>query len=297
MNSLIFNGRIDLHTHSTASDGSFSPTELVRAAVDAGLTALALTDHDTTEGDSEAEAEAQKLGITFVPGVEISCNLNKKALHILGFWVDYNNRVLNDTLSILVDYRTNRNRLIISRLRELGMDITYEEVAEIAGNEVVGRPHIAEILVRKGVVSSIQEAFDEYLGEGKKAHFHKKRLTAEEGIYLINKAGGIACLAHPKQYNFSSPEELRGTLKTLRSWGLAGLEVFYPTHSPEDNGLYKKIAEEFDLAMTGGSDFHGTSKPKVKLGSGINGNMDLDWKILENLKRRHREFSDKNRIK
>ena len=178
-------GRIDLHTHSTASDGSFTPAELVQEARRLGLKGLALTDHDTAGGNPEAMAEAARQGIRFVPGIEISCDYQDKAIHILGYWIDFRNSTLNETLKQVIDYRNRRNLILTERLRELGISMIYEEVAQVAGNEVVGRPHFAAVLVKKRVVSNFREAFDKYLGKGGLAYIPKRRLTAAEGLQLI----------------------------------------------------------------------------------------------------------------
>ncbi len=282
-------GLIDLHTHSTASDGSFSPKELVRMAKDKGLKALAITDHDTVEGLPEAVEEADRLGLQFVPGVEISCDLAETALHILGYWIDYRHRGLTRVLTDLVDYRTRRNHLIIDRFRALGIDLDYEEIAASAGNDVVGRPHFALALVKKGEVADTQEAFERYLARGKPAYVNKRRLTADQGIELITKAGGLPALAHPCQYGFRDENELREALKQLVDSGLQGLEVWYPTHSPRQSQLYLKLAREYKLAPTGGSDFHGESKPEIKLGTGVDGELCVEYEVLENLRRVHRK--------
>lgn len=278
-------GRIDLHTHSTASDGSLTPSELVQAAHKTGLKALALTDHDTVGGLPEAIAEADKVGLTLIPGVEISCNLESRALHMLGYWVDPFDEKLNAVLGELVDYRTNRNLLIISRLNELGIDISYKDVAVLAGNEVVGRPHFALAMVNGGHVENTQQAFDEYLAKGKPAYLNKKRLTAAQGIELIAGAGGIPALAHPSHYELEGEAELRAVVAELKSYGLKGLEVWYSTHTRRQSELYLRTASEFGLVATGGSDFHGDSKPEIKLGTGINGNLNIDFSVVDNLRR------------
>ena len=280
-------GIIDLHTHSTASDGSLAPGELVREAVKLGLCALALTDHDTVNGNLEAAAEAEKYRLNFIPGVEISCDFSKNILHILGFWIDFDNVNLKQTLSELVDFRTNRNLLITNRLNELGVDIAYDEVQTIAGNEVVGRPHFAQLLVKKGAAASFQDAFDRYLARGKSAYISRKRLTASEGIGLIVGAGGLPCLAHPGQYNINDTTDFKSLIAQLIDEGLQAIEVYYSDHSAEETAFYRQIAEDYNLAISAGSDFHGQAKPGVKLGSGRNGNLNIGVEVLEKLQARH----------
>jgi predicted metal-dependent phosphoesterase TrpH len=277
---------IDLHTHSTASDGSLSPIQLVDLAKSIGLSALALTDHDTVEGNAEAIAEADKQNLRFVPGVEISCDFRKEAIHILGYWIDYRNSILRHTLKELVQYRTQRNHLIISKLQALNIAITYEEVSAIAGNEVVGRPHFAQVLVNKGAADSVKDAFNRFLAPGKSAYVPKKRLSAKQGIELILQAKGFPCLAHPGQYDYVGEEVLKQGLRELIGYGLQGLEVYYSTHTAEQTGLFLKFAEQFDLAVSGGSDFHGDTKPEVKLGSGVNGRLKVPYELLKGMEER-----------
>ncbi len=281
------NGIIDLHTHSTASDGTLTPAELVRFADEIGLQALALTDHDTVEGNFEAQVEAERTGIKFIPGVEISCDFGKGNVHILGYWVNPEDVRLRHTLNEVVDYRKNRNHKIIDRLQELGVDVDYEEVAELAGGSVVGRPHFAQILLKKGYVSSIPQAFEEYLGKAGAAYIPKKRLSVNEGITLIAEAGGLPVLAHPGQYGLKSYSAYEEMFNALVSAGIQGIEVYYPEHSKSDIMMFIELARRLDLAISGGSDFHGDNKPEVKLGQSINGDSHIGIDILYELEERH----------
>ena len=283
-------GCIDLHAHSTASDGSFTPSELVKLASFVGLSALALTDHDTVSGCQEAMDTARSIDFNLVPGVEISCDYDKFSLHILGYYIDYEHPPLIETLTQLKKFRSDRNLLLIDKLRELGIDIDYAEVKLLAGEDVVGRPHFAMALVQKGIVSTTQEAFDKYLAKGKPAYIDKKRLTAEEGVKLIRDAKGVPVLAHPGEYKFLQPKELRKFLEDLIPHGLAGMEVWYSTHSEQLSAEYLKLTEELGLIATGGSDFHGRSKPNIGLGTGIDNNLDLSSLVLDNLKQRRKEI-------
>jgi predicted metal-dependent phosphoesterase TrpH len=288
-------GLIDLHTHSTASDGSLSPRELVALALNSGLKALALTDHDTTAGNREAIAEARKFNLTFVPGVEISCDFGIYSFHILGYWIDPENELLKNTLKILLEYRTQRNLKIISRLRDLGIEISYDEVEEIAGNEVVGRIHFAQILMQKGVVPSIKEAFTRLLNIGRPGYVAKKRLTAAEGINLILQAGGFPVLAHPGLYPFKSQNELNSILKELISVNLQGIEVYYSAHNSNQTESYLALAQKLNLAISGGSDFHGSAKPDILLGTGLKGNLNLRLNLLQELELKYLSFKNGKR--
>jgi len=284
--------RIDLHTHSTASDGTLSPTELVRLAYEKKVMGLSLTDHDTAEGNDEAAAEAAILGVKFIPGIEVSCDYRDGNIHILGYWINPHHTELNRTLEDLIDYRNNRNHKIIERFQHLGVNIDYAEIAAIAGNDVVGRPHFARILVEKGYAKDVKDAFERFLGAGKAAYMPKKRMTVEQGIALIRKAGGIPVLAHPVQYGFGELKEYFAVIEELKAKGVAGLEVFYSTNLPEDTQMFLKLALEFDLAITGGSDFHGSVKPDVELGRGTNGNIELGMDVLLRLEERYLKYRE-----
>ena len=284
MNSSSEQGLVDLHAHSTASDGMFSPRSLVRLAKETGLSAVALTDHDTLEGLEEANYEANKCGIDFVPGIEISCDFGDQVFHILGLFIEFNNPLLNKTITELLRNRENRNYLLIDRLKELGIDIRLDDLRRLSGNSVIGRPHFAQSMLENGYVNSIEEAFTSFLSKGKKAYIPKKRLTAEEGIRLIDHAKGISCLAHPMVYPYSSTEIFRKTIETLISFGLQAIEVYYSEHSEDQIRFLERIARDYKLLISGGSDFHGGNiHPDNKLGSGIKGNLNIKRDIYENM--------------
>ena len=190
-------GFIDLHTHTTASDGSLSPSELVKAAADARLLAVAITDHDTIEGVEEAAQAGSDIGIEVVPGVEVSAEYSPGQMHIVGLFIDHHNQELGTWLSGIQGGRDTRNPRIIARLQELGLPITMDEVVKVAGEGSVGRPHIARVMVAKGFVDDTQEAFDKYLAKGAPAYFDRLRATPEDSIRRIHSAGGLAILAHP----------------------------------------------------------------------------------------------------
>jgi len=259
---------VDLHCHSTASDGTLSPTEVVDLAVASGLSALALTDHDTIEGVAEAAGAARKVGLDFVPGIEISCDVPRPAtMHLLGYGFDPRSPILLDLTTRLIEGRNDRNPRIIRKLNELGVTITMEEVEAEAGGNVVGRPHIAAVLMRKGYVSSIKQAFDKYLAQGAPAYFDKERLTPKQAIGLVLESGGVPVLAHPVQLRTENDAQLERIVKDLTDLGLVGLEVIHSDHDAAMVDKYSKLAERYGLIKTGGSDFHGTNKKDITLGT------------------------------
>jgi predicted metal-dependent phosphoesterase TrpH len=258
---------VDLHCHSTASDGTFAPQQVVQLAQRSGLTGLALTDHDTIAGVAPAAAEAARLGIDFIPGIEISATPPPRGtLHVLGYGVDPHSAVLHDMTRQLLEGRDTRNPRIIERLRELGVAITMPEVEQEAGGDVIGRPHIAAILVRKGYVSSIKEAFNKYLAEGGLAYFDKERLSPARALELIRLSGGVAVLAHPIQLRFENDAQLDRQVKDLVDLGLGGIEVIHSDHDAAWVEKCTRLADRYGLIKTGGSDFHGRNKKDIDLG-------------------------------
>jgi 3',5'-nucleoside bisphosphate phosphatase len=272
---------IDLHTHSTSSDGSMSPVELVRHAAACGLAAVAVTDHDTVEGIEEALAEGEKQGIEVIPGLEISVDF-KPEMHILGYFFNGKHRNIQGTLADLRAGRERRNVKIIAKLNDMGMAITMDEARAIAFRGIVGRPHIARALMNKGYVSSISDAFDRYLCSGCPAYFRREELSPEEGIGEILKAGGIPVLAHPI-YLERSYRKLDELLEHLVKEGLKGLEAHYAENTKEDTGNLLRLAIKHNLLVTGGSDFHGAYKPHIEIGKG-RGNLKIPYELLEKLK-------------
>ncbi len=262
-------GGIDLHAHTTASDGSLSPTELVALASSIGLSALAVTDHDTVAGLPEAIAAAEAAGIKLVVGVELSVEDEVGRYHMLGYGFDAHDATLSNTLIELRAKRAERNRHILAQANALGFDLTWDDVAKHAGDggEVIARPHFAAALIEKGIVATVQEAFDKYLATGMPLYFAKDGLSSRDAVRLLHDAGGIAVLAHPGLTKWSEPASLEKRLQGLRDdAGLDGVEAFYNKHSTDQCRAYAVIAERLGLLMTGGSDFHGTPKPTVKLG-------------------------------
>jgi predicted metal-dependent phosphoesterase TrpH len=259
-------GFIDLHTHSNASDGSCPPREVVRLAKQRGLKALALTDHDTIDGLAEAVAAGEEFGLEIIPGVEISAKHPIGSMHILGYFLDYESDLLAQRLAVLKQARQDRNPQIIAKLNKLGIPLTMEQVERISGGGQMGRPHIARALYEGGLVRSIQEAFDIYLGNHGLAYVSKFRFPPEEAMAMIREAQGIPVLAHPFTLGLHTSETLRPLLKELKALGLAGVECYYPEHSFGQEALYLYLARELGLLITGGSDFHGDNKPEVTLG-------------------------------
>ncbi len=274
---------IDLHTHSMASDGSMSPAELVRHAHEKGLSALALTDHDTVDGVKEALEEGERLGVEVIPGIEISVDY-KPEMHILGYFPNlYAYNSIRKELEVIRQGREARNLKIISRLNGLGIDITTEEVKREALGDITGRPHIARVLVNRGFVKSIDDAFDKYLGREGLAYFKRFELKPEEGIQAIRRAGGLPVLAHPVflRKTYDGMDKLLGELK---GFGLAGIEALYSDHTKEDTGNFLRLAIKHGLIVTGGSDFHGSFKPGMELGTG-RGGLEVPYELLENLRK------------
>jgi len=273
---------IDLHTHSTASDGSLDPAELVRAGKNAGLEAMALTDHDTVSGLAEFMHAGSELGLETIPGCELSVTTPKARMHILGLWLPLDPAGLRQALHELREHRHQRNHIIIGMLNDLGLEITYDEVKQIAGEGSVGRPHLAKALLDRGHVKSMQEAFDKYLGSKGKAYAPKKVLTAVDAVELLKKEGATVIMAHPYQSGLSV-NELTEELIRLKELGLDGLEAYYNDHTPSRTAALLEIASRLDLAVSGGSDFHGDPKPDIRLGKG-RGTMHVPYSVLENLK-------------
>lgn len=275
-------GLCDLHAHTAASDGDLTPTELVALAVELGLGALGVTDHDTVGGLAEALAAAEAAGLPLAPGVEISAEFSPGTMHILGYFVDHTNPRLLEALEDLRGGRDVRNRKIIRKLNELGMAVTYEEWRRAAGEDSVGRPQLARLLVHKGYVGDTQAAFDDYLAKGAPAYYDRLRLSAEESVKLILDAGGLPVLAHPYLCKLDD-SSLDLLVQRLKAAGLAGIEAFYSTHTKDRTSYYLELAGRYGLLVTGGSDFHGAAKPEVKLGTGL-GALTVSVEIFELLR-------------
>ncbi len=273
---------IDLHTHSTASDGSLRPAELVQQAHDAGLNALALTDHDTVTGLKEALQAGEAAGLEVIPGCELSVVSPAAKMHILGLWLPVNPTGLLDSLDALVRHRHERNIIIVEKLQQLGLDITYDEVRERAGEGSVGRPHIAGILFDKGYVTSVQESFTRFLGPRGKAYVPKKVLTAAEAVTLLKNEGATVMMAHPF-LNGLNLDQVATECIRLREYGMDGFEAYYSEHSPSQQQALLNLAGRLEMQVSGGSDFHGTPKPNIRLGVG-KGGLNIPDSVLDVLK-------------
>jgi 3',5'-nucleoside bisphosphate phosphatase len=274
---------IDLHTHSNFSDGTLTPTELVTLAKKKNISALALTDHDTMAGVEEAVLAGKMLGVEIIPGIEISVLHDKVEYHILGYWADSQNSVLAEALAKLQGARSERNNKILQKLNELGIPATNEELERVSEQGQTGRPHIAKLLVRYGVVKTITQAFDDFLKKGAVAYVSRFAFTAIEAVTLIHQAGGLAVLAHPTQ---NDPEltRLPSVLADLVPAGLDGIEVYYPTHSHKMKKKLRALAAQHNLLLTGGSDYHGDIRPGTTLAGG--GNIFVPLELLVKMKER-----------
>ena len=278
---------IDLHIHSRASDGSFTPAEIIKMATEIGLSAIAITDHDTIAGSKQALKDGIPSSLEFVTGVEISADVPSycsasSSLHMLGYFIQLDDPFLNKTLDGLQTARLERTPLMLDKLNSLGVEISLDEVIEMVGDSQPGRPHIAKVLLKKGAVKSFQEAFDFYLGKDKPAYVEKNRLSAQEAIEIILKAGGMPVMAHPFLLKIEDIRVLENLIVNLKAAGLQGLEAIYPEHTPEHVQIYKDIAKKHDLLITGGTDFHGSFKPGIQLGFGY-GNLSIPYSVYEKM--------------
>ena len=279
--------KIDLHIHSTASDGSLSPAEILTLAQDLKLGAVAITDHDTIDGSKGAIAFGIPPSIQFLTGVEISASPPPSfpcsgSFHILGYAINLNDPTLNDTLSLLQESRKNRNPKILTLLSKMSIRLTLEEIRAGVGECQMGRPHIAQMMVKRGYVRSIDEAFDKYLGRGKSAYVDKYRIDCSQAIEIIINAGGIPVLAHPILLQMEHEKSIEDLVITLKKMGLKGIEVYYPEHTSALVSNYTEIANRHNLLMTGGTDFHGAIKPEIKMGSG-RGDLSIPYALYEKL--------------
>ncbi len=276
-------GYVDLHLHTTASDGVLSPSQMVRYAKAKGLQAIAITDHDTIEGCEEGLSEGERIGFEVIPGIEISAEYSPGSMHILGFFLDIHHPLLNERLEYLQKARAERNPKIVSKLNELGIEVTYEEVLKASGGGQVGRPHFANVLLEKKVVRSFQEAFDRFLKKGSPAYVDKFRFTSKEALGFINEAKGVSVLAHPNTLGVNGYSGLEKLILQLVKEGLQGIEVYYPEHSSVEVAQYKTLAERYGLVSTGGTDYHGIEKNELDIGIG-RGEMKLPYSIVEHMK-------------
>jgi predicted metal-dependent phosphoesterase TrpH len=264
----------DLHVHTNASDGDFSPEEIVKQAKEIGLAAIGIADHDTIEGIDKAVEAGKKYGVEVIPGVELSSEFEQYEVHILGYFIDWHDRELDGELQKFKEARKVRAEEILKKLRKLGINISYKEVAAIAGDGVIGRPHIAEALAKRGYVRTKDAAFAKYLAYGCPAYVPKYRLPPEKAINIIHQAGGVAILAHPV---FGQANSL---LPDLIKSGLDGIEVYHSKHDSTTTEYYAKIAKELNLLVTGGTDCHDADSPL--------GAVKIPYELVEEMKARHK---------
>ena len=280
---------IDLHIHSTASDGTFSPTEIVNKALKLtekdSPVVIALTDHDTVAGIDEFQKAAAKHKdrLTAISGLEISTDYHGVEIHVLGYNIDIHNKELLDRLAVCGESRDGRNEKIIQKLQEQGFKISMDEIKPDKPGETIARPHIAKLLMKKKYVSSVQEAFDKYLAEGRCCYVERIMPTPEEAIHLIKNSGGIPVLAHLMLYKKLDSSQKEALIRELKEAGLIGIETYYNTYTPVEQEYVAGLAKQWGLIETGGTDFHGQNKPHISLFTG-QGEMEVPQKVLENLK-------------
>ena len=274
--------RIDLHLHTRYSDGSLTPAEVVDLAHQAGVTALAITDHDIVDGIPHALDAATPMGIEVIPGVELSSRFNERELHVLGYFFDWQDSAFRDLLAQQRRSRHVRNPQTIERLNALGLELSEEEVRAKAGSDSIGRPHVAQVLVDKGYVQDTREAFDRYLKEGAPAYVPRMLSDTRDVIAWIRNAGGVPVLAHPT-WTRCQGEPLYRLCACLKEAGLSGLEVFYSSHNRRQTSRFLELAKRLDLLVTGGSDFHGAANPGIQVGRG-KGNLKVPDTLLDPLR-------------
>ena len=274
---------IDLHTHTTESDGSFTPEELILEAKRKGLSAIAITDHDTFAGIAKAAPIANEQHIELIPGIEFSTDYNGKEVHVIGLYIDTQNEYLNVKMKEFRECRDNRNVLIVENLQKEGFDITMEALKEENPDCVITRANIARFLYEHGMIPSIQTAFEKYIGDNCKCFVNRFKVTPMEAVSLIKEAGGTAILAHPLLYHMSTPV-LQKMVDESKEAGLDGIEAIYCTYSTGEEREMKEFARKNNLLISGGSDFHGSTKPKLELATGY-GKLYIPYSILENIKK------------
>lgn len=274
--------RIDLHTHSDCSDGSMTPRQVVAHAAELGIAAISLTDHDTVAGFTEATEAGKEYHVEVIPGVEFSTE-GRSQTHILGYGFDPDNAALQAAFAAQQAERKSSHEKYLRRLNEAGFRMTHEDVQAIAPVGGIGRAHYARVMLDKGYVSSVAEAFDRYLGVGKPLYVKRQVISPETAISLIHGAGGVAFFAHPHQTKLADAP-LFDYIRSLRDAGLDGLEGYYSEYTPEMEARFQAIAGALGLALSGGSDFHAQMKPHIELGYGIAGNLCVPYAVLENIR-------------
>lgn len=277
---------IDLQTHSIHSDGTFTPEEIVELAHETGLAAVALTDHDTVAGIPAFIQASQGTDVETVPGIELSCRVARQSVDVLGYLIDHEHLPLLAALEDLREHRRERMPKMLARLQDHGIHLTLDDILHHATGDVLGRPHLAKALLEAGHVDTLDEAFDTYIGNHAPAYVPKKRLAPHDAIDLIHDAGGVAVMAHPC---YVHPAHFPSVLDTLVEAGLDGIEVHYPAHDANHVAFFTQQAQQYDLVITGGSDFHGDNKPKIQLGTG-HGDLQVPYRCIEDLRQRAKRY-------
>ncbi|MCD8255069.1 MAG: PHP domain-containing protein [Oscillospiraceae bacterium] len=276
--------RIDLHVHTTASDGTLTPAAVTARARGLGLAAIAITDHDTVEGVAEAVRAGKELDVEVVPGIELSCYYRGREVHVLGYFINIASASLAETIRAVTENRKARNHIIAERMAADGLPVSIDELKRRFPHTVIGRPHFAEVLVEHGLADSVSDVFARYLNRGRPYFEPQKRMNMDEATAAINAAGGLAVLAHPYQYRYSEAE-MRRLFADFKSCGGTGIECFYSGYDAEKSAFLTSAAAELGMCVTGGSDFHGSVKPDIELGSG-RGGLNVDCELLNKLKER-----------
>ncbi len=279
---------VDLHVHSNKSDGTFTPSELVTMAIEKNLTALALTDHDTTDGLEELANAAAGKPLAVVPGIELSTEYEGKDIHIVGLFIDPTQSDFRAHLKAFVESRDDRNRKMCANLQEAGIPISYEALQEANPGSVITRAHYGTWLLEHGVVSSVADAFSKYLGDHTPYFVPREKVTPQQAVSLIQKAGGLAILAHPILYRMSR-ERLDILVRRLKEVGLTGIEAIYATYNSREENQIRQLASKYNLLLSGGSDFHGFAKPKLELGTGY-GHLCVPDEVYFSLKKEHEKM-------
>ncbi|MCD8036689.1 MAG: PHP domain-containing protein [Clostridiales bacterium] len=272
----------DLHCHSTASDGTFSPAEIARLAKNAGLTSIALTDHDTTDGLDEFMAEGKRFGVETIPGIEFAAGYKNTELHIVGLFIDYKSKVLCDSMEYIVNERNERNKKMIKALNRLNIDIAMEDLEANAGGNIITRAHYANVLVNKGYAVNKEDAFNKYISAGRPGYVKRETLTPKKCIETILNSEGIPVLAHATLYGYGYLE-IHNLVGELKEYGLMGLETIYSTYTEKQSDEIRKICEYYKLLKSGGSDFHGANKPDIQIAVG-RGNLRIPQEFAEKMK-------------
>lgn len=284
---------VDLHTHTTASDGTDSPSEVVRKAAELGLLAVAITDHDTVAGHEEAFEAGKRHNIEVVGGCELSTSNHGQSVHILGLWLPRDTGLYAEYLASLQNTRAQRNERIIHKLQSLGINISYDEVLRQTKEHFgdvhsIGRPHIAYALLQGGYIAKENDAYELYIGQGKPAYVAREGASPQEAVAFLASIGATVSIAHPMILS-CSPEERNDLVADLKAAGLHAIEAYHSSHSDSDVRQCVELATRHGLALSGGSDYHGTAKPKIQLGSG-RGGLRVAWHVLEKLKEQRRQL-------